>query len=123
MLPSSITYVVKLALHALQDVADLQQASLKGCIALLRALPPHGGNLYSVLLARVFKETGFRADRTGIIFGAMQGDARMAPADWDIRPWRQLLSIYGRCAIDASVHKCLPLCHPAEAGCIPLAPA
>ena len=79
-------------------MASSQRASLKGCITLLRALPPHGGNLYSVLLARVFEEPGFRAERAGIIFAAMQGDDRLAPAEWDIRPWRQLLSIYGRCA-------------------------
>ena len=94
-------------------MASSQRASLKGCIALLRALPPHGGSLYSVLLARVFEETGFRAERAGIIFAAMQGDDRLAPADWDIQPWRQLLSIYGRCAwmqhsIPASLSMTLP---------------
>lgn len=116
MLLSSLLHLVTLALHALQDVAGSQRASLKACIALLRALPPHGGNLYSVLLARVFKETGFRYERTGIIFGAMQGDDRMAPAEWDIRPWRQLLSIYGRCAqkhhfMTASLSATLPKQH------------
>ncbi len=85
-------------MHAPQDVASSQRPSLKGCVALLRALPPHGGSLYSVLLARVFEETGFRAERAGIIFAAMHGDDRLAPAEWDIRPWRQLLSIYGRYA-------------------------
>ena len=98
MMISSVVDLLTLALHALQDVAKSQLASLKGCIALLRALPPHGGNLYSVLLAGVFEETGFRSERTGILFTAMQSDDRLAPADWDIRPWRQLLSIYGRCA-------------------------
>ena len=108
-----MTDLLSAALHAPQDVASSRRASLKGCIALLRALPPHGGSLYSVLLARVFEETGFRAERAGTIFAAMQGDDRLAPADWDIRPWRQLLSIYGRCAwkgqsIPASLSMTLP---------------
>ena len=108
-----MTDLLTAALHALQGVASSQRASLKGCIALLRALPPHGGSLYSVLLARVFEETGFRAERAGIIAAAMRGDARLAPAEWDIRPWRQLLSIYGRCAwmhwsIPASLSVTLP---------------
>lgn len=41
-------------------------------------------------------ERNARVERLGKVFDAMRADERIAPSAWDIRPWRQVLTLYGR---------------------------
>ena len=81
---------------ALQEVSRAPQASLRDSLRLLSTLRPFRGRLYALLLESLSKEKNARVERLGKVFDAMRADERMAPSAWDIRPWRQVLTLYGR---------------------------
>lgn len=81
---------------SLQALNTTPGASLKGSLALLRALRPFGGSLYCPLLTGLAKESPLRAERAVKLSTAMRADNRIAPREWHLKAWRQLLQLYAR---------------------------
>jgi len=80
----------------LQEVSQAPQASLGYSLRLLSTLRPFRGSLYDLLLSSLSKEKNARVERLGKVLGAMRADERIDPSAWDMRPWRQVLTIYER---------------------------
>ena len=80
----------------MQAFSRAPQARLEDSLRLLGALRPVEGSLYALILVGLSKEKALRVERVEKVFAAMKADERTAPSMWDIRPWRELLRLYGR---------------------------